>query len=69
MTGSVGAGEAGGGGGVVTIWLISGISARSRPSDREPVGAADPDPDAAAVTRDDPSAAVLEAVADARLLE
>jgi hypothetical protein len=67
MTGSVGAG--GGGAGVLTIWLISGISASRRPSDLEPAGEADVDPDAAAVTRDDPTAVVLEAVAADRLLE
>ena len=69
MTGAVGSGGGGGGGGVLTIWLIPGISARRRPSDREPVEAADADPDAAAVTRDEPSAVVLEAVAADRLLE
>ena len=52
-----------------TIWLISGISARRRPSDLAPAGEADADPDAAAVTRDEPSAVVLEAVAAVRLLE
>ena len=69
MTGTIGSGGAGGGDGVFTIWLIPGISARRRPSDREPAGAADVDPDAAAVTRDDPSAVVLEAVAADRLLD
>lgn len=69
MTGAVGFGGGGGGDGVLTIWLISGISARRRPSDLEPAGEADADPDAAAVTREDPSAAVLEAVAADRLLE
>jgi hypothetical protein len=54
---------------VFTIWLIPGISARRRPSDREPAGEADVDPDAAPVTRDDPSAVMLEAVAVDRLLE
>ena len=48
---------------MLTIWLISGISARRRPSDLEPAGEADVDPDAAAVTRDDPSDAVLEVLA------
>lgn len=63
MTGGVGAGGGGGGDGVFTIWLISGISARRRPSDLAPAGEADVDPDAAAVTRDDPSEAVLEVLA------
>lgn len=60
MTGKVGAGGAGG---VFTIWFIPGISARRRWSDLEPDEVADVDPDAAAVTREDPSEAVLEVIA------
>ena len=48
---------------MLTIWLIPGISAISRASDLDPVEAGAVDPDAAAVTREDPSEAVLEAIA------
>ena len=65
----VAVGGTGVGDGVLTIWFISGISARRRPSDLEPAEEADADPDAAAVTRDAPNAVVLEAVATDRLLE
>ena len=51
----------------VMSWFISGISARSRPSDLEPAEEVDAEPDAAAVTRDDPSEAVLEVLAAAGL--
>jgi hypothetical protein len=47
---------------VLTIWLIPGISAISRWSDLEPDEVAEVDPDAAAVTREDPSVAVLEVI-------
>lgn len=60
---SEGAREAGGSDGVLTIWLIPGISAISRWSDLEPDEVAEVDPDAAAVTREDPSEAVLEVIA------
>jgi hypothetical protein len=51
---------AGGDEGVFTNWLIPGISARRRPSDLDPVGVADVDPDAAAVRRDPPIEAMLD---------
>lgn len=60
---SKGAGEAGGSDDVLTIWLIPGISAISRWSDLEPDEVAEVDPDAVAVTREDPSEAVLEVIA------
>lgn len=60
---SEGAGGAEGANGVFTIWLIPGISAISRWSDLEPDEVAEVDPDAAAVTREDPSEAVLEVIA------
>jgi hypothetical protein len=66
MIGAVGAG---GGDGVFTNWFIPGISARRRPSDLEPVEAAESDPDAAAVTRDPLGEAILEADAADELPE
>lgn len=48
---------------MLTIWLIPGISAISRWSDLEPDEVAEVDPDAVAVTREEPSEAVLEVIA------